>query len=646
MARRKSSPDFERLVLRLVRNEHVQGLVDLMLDEETPAAYQKSSLEGLIDIDSVEAWDAVCELVAHHEGHVVELVIDVLGHKPAAGALRALGECLGNPHPFVRSEAVRAISRHVDPQSLALLLRGSRDPEPAIGRMAGRSLVSKLERAPASIAEIRTSTAEGIVGLLGVHGTMEYLSDAYPEPLRIVAARRLGEIGGDEATGALVSLVEALRGPVSDACWGALEVCHTVSDQLVVPLLAHSDAEVRARSIAIYGRCTDATAAELLSGLAGDPDSDVRIASLNALFHVLEAAARPHLDRALDDAEAEVRLRAVELLCALPDTTGVLQRVVSSEDGLIKRKALTALANRGVVTRALVMDYTEFLLEGASVTDLSDREYLNGLGAAAKVLGQKSVPEGLVALTALVRSVIKRLRRVAVEGIMAYAPADRADSLSSLADSYDMDVLKSVAFGLHEGSDPRAIVPLIRASYESKGRSQLRAHALLKDYEQVSELDFLVALLKSRWASVRRYGAERLSVIHDSRSIPPLLEASRDDDVEVQLAVFEALASFATESEEVVERMLEALSYGDISVRQKACEALGEARCKAAIPHLIKALYNFFLRPRASEALKRIGDRKGYLALKRIERRESLFPKKPKDALEEERRRKRAALDA
>ena len=51
LARRKSSTDFERRIVRLVRNEHVHGLVDLMLDEGTPAAYQKAALEGLIEID-------------------------------------------------------------------------------------------------------------------------------------------------------------------------------------------------------------------------------------------------------------------------------------------------------------------------------------------------------------------------------------------------------------------------------------------------------------------------------------------------------------------------------------------------------------------------------------------------------------------
>ena len=67
--------------------------------------------------------------------------------------------------------------------------------------------------------------------------------------------------------------------------------------------------------------------------------------------------------------------------------------------------------------------------------------------------------------------------------------------------------------------------------------------------------------------------------------------------------------------------------------RNRPSEALGEARCKAAVPDLVKALHNYFLRPRAEQALKMIGDRKGYLAIKRLKRREKLFPKKPRDVI-------------
>jgi hypothetical protein len=63
-------------------------------------------------------------------------------------------------------------------------------------------------------------------------------------------------------------------------------------------------------------------------------------------------------------------------------------------------------------------------------------------------------------------------------------------------------------------------------------------------------------------------------------------------------------------------------------VREKAIETLGENQVKAAVEPLIRLLGNPFLRFRAEEALMRIGDRRGYLAIKRRKIREKMFGKK------------------
>ena len=167
---------------------------------------------------------------------------------------------------------------------------------------------------------------------------------------------------------------------------------------------------------------------------------------------------------------------------------------------------------------------------------------------------------------------------------------------------------------------------------ECRGLVRKRAGDQLERKDGLMDVGFLIQCLQEPFASVRQWGASRLQDLHDARSIEPLLLASRDDDVEVQLAVFEALGPFGSEHEGVRERLLEAISFGDVSVRQAACEALGNARCVEAVPDLIRALHNFFLRPRATIALQRIGSRKGYLAIKRLERREKLFSKKPQGA--------------
>ena len=53
--------------------------------------------------------------------------------------------------------------------------------------------------------------------------------------------------------------------------------------------------------------------------------------------------------------------------------------------------------------------------------------------------------------------------------------------------------------------------------------------------------------------------------------------------------------------------------------------------------------HNFFLRPRATEALRRIGDRKGYLAIRRLERREALFKSRKQVMRFDKNKKKRAA---
>lgn len=626
---RPRNDDQERRVAILCSEQNVTALAGLLLEPETRAAAAAAAVDGLAAIGTQEAWDALGEAAALAEGPLAELIPERLAATHAPGAVRALGEALRNPSVFARGAAVRALAGVETACAMASLLRGARDPEPGIARMARRFLLRQVEQRPHILGEIRESTAEGIFELLDDRGTMELLSDAYPESVRLMAARRLGALGGEDVTHVLASLVESAQGAVAEACWKALESCAGIQEHILLPLLAGRDPAKRARALAVYARFVGPDGEALLTGLARDAHPAVRKAALPGLVRLLREQAIPHLVTALRDADVEVRLMAVDLLVSIEDSSPELVDVVDGHQGELRRRALICLANRGIVTPGLVMPYVEFLLKGAGCTDLAQQDYLDGLGAAARALGQSQLPEALLALTSLARSVIRRMRRIAIEAIMLFEPGERAEALFSLVDTYDHDVLKNVAFGLLEAKDPRAVVPLIRAALECKGRPAYLAKAKLLQLPEVDDLDFLVRELKARWPTVRRFSAERLKLLKDRRAVPALLDASRDEDVEVQLAVLEALSPFAADEEPVTKRMLEVLGLGDVSVRQAACEALGEARCKAAVPDLIRAISNFFLRPRASEALKRIGDRKGYLAIKRLERRERLFSRKP-----------------
>lgn len=629
----RSRPDSEdRFIELLVNNEDISGLHALCVNPGSKGSQAAAAFEALLKFNSPEAWEAISDAAVNCDGMLAERLTNQLGGMLSnSSACKALSEAMRNPHMFVRSSAVRAFSQHASSASLAALLRASRDPEPSIRRMAMRSLMRFLENNPAVLAEVRQNTAEGIFELLDEQWAMELLSDAYPESIRILAATRLGAIGGEEATVTLAAVLETVQGRLAEACWRALESSGQVSEHLLFPLIVSGSPANRARALSIYGRFVGPEGEGLIQGLCADKDPSVRRSALIALTRIIQERALPRLTAGLKDPDNEVRLVCIDLLGQIPDSSPELVDAVETSKGEIKRRALIVLANRGVVSPSLVMPYIEFLLKGAGCTDLSQRDYLDGLSAAAKTLAQSQLPEALLALTSMVRSVIRRLRRIAIEAVMLFDPADRADALHSLMDTYDTDVLKNIALGLHEINDKRAPIPLIRATLECKGRPAVKAKEALFKHPEVNDYQFLISCLKLRWPSVRRFSAERLKVLKDRRAVPALIEASKDADIEVQLAVFEALSPFAGDDESVKARMLDALSYGDISVRQAACEALGEARCKDAVPDLVKAIHNTFLRPRATEALKRIGDRKGYLALKRLERRETLFRRKPKD---------------
>lgn len=627
--RRKAEDSFIR---NLIRTHDIQGLERFLLAEDTKGVHARVAVEGLIRFDEPEAWDALGHVLTQADTAVVELAIEELTANGNSGAIRALGECLSNRNPFFRSSAVRGLSAHESAATMPHLLRATRDPEASLGRMASRIILRRVERSPNVLANLPDVTVEGILDLMDDRWAMELLSPSYPDNIRNTAALRLGDLGGDEACQTLASIAQNDPGELGQVCWQALERCHVVSDFVLLPLLVDPRPEIKSRAVALYSQHSDQTALDLISGLAADADPRVRLEALRGMARVAPVAAIPRLEAALDDLEEDVRQCAIDLLCSIEDSTPELVGVVKTQDGEVRRRALVCLANRGVMTQDLYQAYIEFLYKGSACTDLSQRAYLDSLAAVAKTLGQSQNLEVMLALTALARSVIRRLRRAAIEGLMKFPPEDRSDALFSLIDAHDNDIIKNVAFGLHEAEDERAALPMIRAAMECRGKPMVRAKEALVAYPQVTDVEFLIKALSERWASVRRYGAEQLKILKDPTAIPALLEASNDDDVEVQLAVFEAMGPFASENMDVQKRLLEGIGYGDISVRQAACEALGEARCKEAVPDLIKALHNFFLRPRASEALRRIGDRKGFLAMKRLEIREALFKKKPDDA--------------
>lgn len=283
------------------------------------------------------------------------------------------------------------------------------------------------------------------------------------------------------------------------------------------------------------------------------------------------------------------------------------------------------------------------------------------------------------------------VRRAAADAILASQGSKQArEAMAMLSATDDPDILKRVALTLAANGDPRGLLPLLRALDECPG-SREALEPLLAHYPQARQLKFLLRSLKQPWPSIKRFALRGLLELDSPEMIEPLLQATKDPDPDVQRGALQALARFAKHPQvyqrlmeirdvggdehlrqeavatllgmdspsviqplleatheedvevqfgavaalgrfaskpEVVKRLLELVEFGDVAVREKAIQVLGENKVKEAVEGLIRFIGNPFLGGRAQEALFAIGDRKGILAIKRHKLRARLFGKK------------------
>ncbi len=215
------------------------------------------------------------------------------------------------------------------------------------------------------------------------------------------------------------------------------------------------------------------------------------------------------------------------------------------------------------------------------------------------------------------------------EAAQALARRGATEELAGLRDSDDSWVIREVAVTLGEKGDYRSIIPLVRTAREARGPIRRRAAELLKQFPETETFEFTLRCLRYKRGSVRLWGAERLEDQCDERAIDPLMELLGDENCDIQFAVIRALSRFATQ-ERVTARLIGCLDYGDLSVRLAAVEVLGAARAVNAVPALIRALSNCFIRKKVMVALKQIGDRQGLLAVLRRKRRDEHVAKERK----------------
>ena len=430
-------------------------------------------------------------------------------------------------------------------------------------------------------------------------------------------------------------------------------------------LLRHPCVDVRSRAVAALAAAGAPAAAALRRTLADD-DSGVRRAAYDALALVLSEDVAAVWRRALRDPDKELRLYAVTRLEAMndaPDSSRALVVAARDEELSIRVRAVRALISREESLPSLATACCEALKSALDFDALSDSDLPppparpaappaaagepseDRPATPAEATGWTAGPPGAPLLLALIRAVARYappgtlgtlvaaarhrsalVRRTAAEALLRIGGTTAVVACAELASTDDPDVLRRVATVLAQARDPRGLVPVLRALEECRGAGAAM-QPFLKIYPHARHLRFLLGALKSSWPSVRRYAARELNELDSPAMIDPLLEVVSDGDIEVQLAAVQALGKFADRAE-VCAGLIGLLDYGDIAVREKAIKVLAEYQVHDAVEPLIRLLANPFLHFRAEEALVRIGERKGFLAIKRRKLREKLFGKK------------------
>ncbi|HYF51755.1 MAG TPA: HEAT repeat domain-containing protein [Planctomycetota bacterium] len=452
------------------------------------------------------------------------------------------------------------------------------------------------------------------------------------------------------------------------------------------PMLRHDCPQVRrAALLALAARGSSALRA--VTKALADDDAEVRLAAYES-WALLEPESEIGCWRkALDDDESEIRETALERLLALPASARVNEALAhAARNG--EQAAVLALLQREALPKALA-GVARDALAAAVAGGKIDRPPADVVAMVKAVAAH--YPNGaLEALISAAKCDSAVVRRAAAQELFRMNRRIMLAAAAELSDTEDSDVLKRVAQVFAKSRDPRGLIAVIRAHDECPGAAK-EMHAALQRFPETRDVRFLIRALKMRYPSVKRYAARALMELDSPEMIEPLLQATKDDDPEVQQAAMNALAKFAQRPEvyarlieirdtpgdaklkegavgallgmgdtsvvqplleathdedvevrlasvqalgkfatrpEVYQRLIEMLEYGDIAVREKCIETLGDNQIRQAVEPLIRLLNNPFLKFRVQEALMRIGDRKGYLAIKRAKIREKMFGKK------------------
>lgn len=424
--------------------------------------------------------------------------------------------------PVLRPAALEVLGgAGEDREAPAVLLKALGDPGRASREAAMRALLSLLAwMEPDACDELAGRIRE--VG----HGAPQIVTHAIERlseadlATRLVLVQFLGLLRAPEAPVPL--LLAGGDEALAQVALSALEMMGETAEGAIADVWQDLEALARRDACAFFGRTTGARSAECLVMAVDDADPTVRT---TAAASIGERGLREGLEPLIQRLTASSEER---------DADGDDERAA-----LVG--ALVALAGPG---GAADPDRTMFLLDAA----------LHGAPepvrvAIACVLGDLARPQDREMVSLLLKDPSPRVRRAAVAAIVRLEPEAAAEPLHLAIADESADVRIAVATALGERANAEVFPDLRRLAEDSDAR--VRAAAVR--------------------AVGLRFGEESDSAL--AREVRVLLDAARDDEALVALAVVEAARVVGGSA---TERVLDLLSHAEPDVVCEVVRCMGE----------------------------------------------------------------------
>jgi len=489
-----------------------------------------------------------------------------------------------SPASNIRWAAVSAVGRLGDYRVIDHLLKAVEDPEWIVRTQAVTELKSKVQDI-IGLKDVRL--ARILIHMLSLENDeiVELAIDGFQE-IGMESLHHLHEALNNSSATIRANAARAL---------GKLKACQ--STPFLLAALQDDDWQVRASAAEALGAVGDNACLEALVQKIQDNVEKVQEAAANAIVNFGNQATAPLLNALARERDKFAQRAFIKCLGKIGDPKCVpaLIAYLRSSYFLVRQAAVSTLMRFGPSIAPLLLPVLSFNRSDIEQMkrDASDRRHPELQIRAIKALGgledHRAVPvlKGLVedcptdVQEAALRSLFQigcaawgrccAVRILAEVGDSAMLP----QILASLTDDSDNVRLEAVrTFGKLGGSD--AVKHLLRAAKKDRA-DFVRAEAIrvLRSAGTVHPGIFEAGMrgLRDKSREVRAQAARLLGIIHDDRSINPLLKAMADPHWSVRESAENALLNYG---QNALRPLIEALDSPSWTTRVRAARLLGE----------------------------------------------------------------------